>query len=223
VGRFVAQAPYTHRYDWVRVYCASTASRREDFLTTEDYYFRYDRGVTNTHPHSLLARLLFGPWLTSSRVLWLAEHFSWLLPAKSPNVTVDTFVPMSRVEAFLDWYRREVAHWPVWVVPYRRVRDYEWVARDFFSGFTDRLFLDLAVYGARQPPGRNLYREIEEALQRVGGIKTLISHNFYSADEFWRLWNRENYRQVKQRVDPQNVFRDLYEKMCPAAARSLSH
>ena len=36
-GTFVYQAPYTHRYDWTRVYYLSTARRTEDYLKTADY------------------------------------------------------------------------------------------------------------------------------------------------------------------------------------------
>jgi hypothetical protein len=58
---------------------------------------------------------------------------------------------------------------------------------------------------------------IEDKLLELGGIKSLISHNYYSEDEFWSVWNRANYRAVKQRTDPANRFRDLYAKTCHAA------
>ena len=48
-------------------------------------------------------------------------------------------------------------------------------------------------------------------------IKTLISHNYYPEDEFWTIWNKPNYDAVKAITDPDNVFRDLYTKMCKAA------
>jgi hypothetical protein len=95
IGRFVDEAPYTHRYDWVRVYWKSTGTRREDYLRTIDYFFRYDRGVTNVHPRSFLGRLLFGKLLSSSRLLRLAETFNRFLPASRPTVTVDLFLPQS--------------------------------------------------------------------------------------------------------------------------------
>jgi FAD/FMN-containing dehydrogenase len=60
VGRFVDRAPYTSRYDWIAVYYQSTAKRAEDYLRTADYFFRYDRGVTNVRPSSLVGRMLFG-------------------------------------------------------------------------------------------------------------------------------------------------------------------
>jgi hypothetical protein len=58
---------------------------------------------------------------------------------------------------------------------------------------------------------------IEEKLRELGGVKTLISHNYYSQDEFWQIWNKDNYERVKAITDPKNVFRDLYTKTCRAA------
>jgi FAD/FMN-containing dehydrogenase len=217
IGRFVDQAPYTHRYDWMRIYYRSTRTRREDYLRTADYYFRYDRGVTNVRPSSFLGRLLLGKLAGSSRILGLAERLPWLLDRDHPDVTLDVFVPLSNVPRFLDWYEEAVRFYPLWVVPYRRVRDYEWLRPEFYAGLTDDLFLDLAIYGMEQPPGRNIHREIEEELPRVGGIKTLISHNYYSEAEFWSIWNRPNYDRVKRLTDPRNRFRDLYAKTCRAA------
>jgi hypothetical protein len=170
-----------------------------------DYFFRYDHGVTHVHP-----------LLSSTQLLKLAAKGAWLLP-KRPNVTVDVFVPFSRVEQFFDWHRATFDFFPLWCVPYRRVRDYEWLAPRFYAGLKDTFFMDLAIYGMKQAPGQNAYREIERGLQRVRGMKTLISHNYYSADEFWQIWNRESYERAKAIVDPSSLFGDLYTKTCQAA------
>jgi hypothetical protein len=204
VGRLCDEAPYTHRWK-LRAYCPSTARRHEDFMGLADYFFRYDHGVTRMHPI-----------LSSTQLLMLAKRAAWLLP-KRPSVTVDVFVPFSRVERFFDWYRRTFDFFPVWCVPYRRVRDYEWLSRRFYTGMKDALFLDLAIYGMKQRPGQNAYRELERGLQDVGGVKTLISHNYYSAEEFWQIWNRQNYERAKALVDPSSLFGDLYTKTCQAA------
>ncbi|HZU95340.1 MAG TPA: FAD-binding oxidoreductase [Planctomycetota bacterium] len=217
VGRFVDEAPYRHSYDWMRIYWKSTAARAEDYLRTPDYFFRYDKGVTNVHPSSFLGRLLFGKFVSSSEILALAEKLHWLLlPAERPPITLDVFIPFSRVEEFLGWYGREFKFYPLWMVPYRRVRDYEWIAPSVFERCKDdELFLDLAIYGMEQPPdGRNYYRLIEEELLAIGGLKTLISHNHFTEDEFWSLWNRPNYEKAKAAADPRGVFRGLYEKTC---------
>ena len=212
MGRFVDRAPYTHRYDWVTVYYRTTAKRKEDYFRTLDYFFRYDRGVTNPTPRSFLGRLLFGKLLDSTTVLRIANRFHKVfLSDESPEVTLDTFLPLSRTDEFLSWYDEAIGFYPLWCVPYRR-RDYAWIADGFLAGLDDELFIDLAIYGLRQPPGRNYYAEIEAALLRVQGIKTLIAHNYYDEETFWRTWNRGNYEAVKKITDPRNVLRDLYTK-----------
>jgi FAD/FMN-containing dehydrogenase len=217
VGKFVERAPYTNRYDWVKVYYQSTASRTEDYLTTEQYVFRYDRGVTNVRPKSFVGRLLFGKLLASSEWLQLGNKFHFLLSKDKPTITLDVFVPFSKVEEFLTWYTKELNHYPLWCVPYRRVHDYEWLVADYWKGLKDDLFLDLAIYGMKQEGDKNYHRLMEEKLRELGGIKTLIAHNYYSEEEFWQIWSKANYDVVKAITDPKNLFRDLYTKTCRAA------
>lgn len=215
---FVDSAPYTSRYDWMQVYHRSTATRTDDYLRTPDYFFRYNRGVTNVRPSSWLGRLLFGRWVGSTEVLWLADRLNWALPTKNPSVTLDVFLPISKAPAFLAWYRKTFDFFPLWCVPYRRVRDYEWLDPSFYAAMgDDDMFIDLALYGMKQVPGTNAHRIMEEGLREHGGIKTLIAHNYYSEAEFWAIWNKPNYDAVKAITDPRNLFRDLYTKTCRAA------
>ena len=71
------------------------------------------------------------------------------------------------------------------------------------------LFLDLAIYGMRQHGKTNVHRQIEAKLRELGGIKTVISHNYYSEDEFWSIYNKRNYDAVEAITDPKNLFRTL--------------
>jgi hypothetical protein len=127
------------------------------------------------------------------------------------------FVPISKAAEFLTWWEREFGFYPLWCVPYRRVHDYEWLVPGFYAEMKDQMFLDLAIYGMHQHDDRNAARMIEEKLRELGGIKTLISHNYYPEAEFWTIWNKPNYDAVKAITDPQNLFRDVYTKMCKAA------
>ncbi len=214
LGNFVDEAPYTHSYDWLRVYFRSTRHRSTDYLRTSDYFFRYDHGVTDVRPRSFLGRLFLGPFLGSTEILRLAETFYFLLPRRRPNIILDVFIPFSKVEVFFDWYTKEFRHFPLWCVPYRLVHQYEWLSDRYVAGLEDELYLDLAIYGMKQRGETDYVRLMEEKLLELGGLKTLISHNQLTEDEFWSIWNKGNYETVKARVDPNHVFRDLYEKTC---------
>ncbi len=216
VADFVDEAPYAHRYDWMRVYYLSTKRRREDYLRTPDYFFRYDKGVTNVTPKSFLGRLFFGKFVDSTTVLRLVEKFRRHIPSAMIPITVDTFIPYSRMDEFMDWYRREVNFFPLWCVPYKRVRAYEWIDADYLRRNDDELYLDLAIYGMKKSGDKDYYKVLEDELTSIGALKTLISTNYYTESDFWKIWNKDNYDRVKRRTDPDNIFRDLYAKMCRA-------
>ena len=218
VGDFVDSAPYTNRYDWMKIYYQSTARRSEDFLMTKDYFFRYNQGVTNVHPKSFLGRLIFGKFVGSTEILGIAQKLRWLfLSDDRPPITVDTFLPFSRLKEFLQWYEKDFRHFPLWVVPYHRVHDYEWLNDSFWQGIEDDLLIDIAIYGMKQRGNTNYYRLMEEKLKELSGAKTLISYNYYEEDEFWEIFNRKNFETVKAITDPNNIFRNLYQKTCRAA------
>ncbi len=217
VAHFVDEAPYTHKYDWTRIYYQSTKKRKKDYLKTSDYFFRYDKGVTNVNPKSFLGRLLFGKLVNSTRVLGIAEKFHKIIPPDKIPVTLDVFIPFSKASNFMEWYIKEVNFFPLWCVPYKCVRNYEWLSADFWRKTKDDLFLDLAIYGMKKKSDKDYYKIIEDGLMELGGLKTLISTNYYSESDFWKIWNKENYDTVKRRTDPENIFRDLYTKTCKAA------
>jgi hypothetical protein len=218
VGDFVDSAPYANRYDWLKVYYQSTATRDEDYLKTRDYFFRYNQGVTNVRPKSFLGRLLFGKFLGSTEILRIAEKLRWVfLNDDHPPITVDTFLPFSRLKEFLLWYEKDFGHFPLWCVPYRRVHDYEWLSDSFWRGIEDELLIDIAIYGMKQRGSTNYYRLMEEKLKELNGVKTLISYNYYQEDEFWEIFHRKNFDAVKAITDPNNIFRTLYQKTCRAA------
>jgi FAD/FMN-containing dehydrogenase len=216
VGRFTAEAPYHNRYDWLKVYPASTRTRTEDYLRTPDYFFRYDRGITQVRPRSFVGRLLLGKFLGSSRTLRLAEHLRRFLPRRPPTVIADLLLPFGRVPDFFDWYRREIDFFPLWCVPYTPPARYPWLSDAFHACAGDGLFLDVAIYGLRQH-GRDYHALLEQKLLELGGMKSLITHNDYCEADFWRVFNRSNYERIKARTDPDNLFRDLYDKTCRAA------
>ncbi len=217
VGNFVDEAPYTHNYDWTRVYYLSTKKIKEDYLKTIDYFFRYDKGTTSPNRETFIGRLLFGKFSGSTSILKLVNKFHWLIPPEKIPVVVDVFIPFSKAEEFISWYEKEINFFPLWCVPYKPGHDYEWISSDFLSKEDEGLFLDIAIYGLKRNKDKDYYKMIEHELREVGGLKTLISNNYYSEEEFWKIWNKDNYYKIKKMNDPDNIFRDLYEKTCLAS------
>lgn len=216
IGNFTESAPYCHSYERGVPYYKAARLRTEDYLSTYDYFFRYDSDchwiARNYGLENPILRRLFGKYfLSSTKLLTQAKRLGFLFKNFKPDVIVDVFVPLSHFADFWSFYEREFNYFPVWIVPYKIAHRYPWIADEFLKGVPDELFIDLAIYGMRQR-GRNYYKLLEDELLRVQGMKTLISHNYYDEETFWKIYNRPNYERVKQITDPNNLFRDLYKK-----------
>jgi FAD/FMN-containing dehydrogenase len=72
-------------------------------------------------------------------------------------------------------------------------------------------FWDVVSGRKKLPPG-HYNKRIERKVTELGGIKSLYSDSFYSADEFWKIYQKPVYDKLKTRYDPQRVFKDLYQK-----------
>jgi FAD/FMN-containing dehydrogenase len=220
LGAFSDTAPYTSDYRWLDIYYKSTRRRSEDYLTTEDYCFRYDtecHWLTRTVPPLEWKPVRFAVgkvFLGSTNLIRWSKRLDRVLALKKrPDVVVDVFVPSRRFRDFFDWYTRGLAFYPLWIVPYRIAEPYPWVAPAHAAGFGDELFLDCAVYGKRNAdPAVDWSQALEEKTYELGGIKTLISRNHHTPEQFWRIYDQPGYVRAKSRLDPHNVFPSLYEK-----------
>jgi FAD/FMN-containing dehydrogenase len=192
-------------------------SATEDYLKSADYFFRYDSGTTHVDVESAVGRLLFGKFLGSTNMLRMANLFHGLIRTDQIPVIIDVFIPFSKLGDFLEWHDRETHFFPLWCVPYKVVRRYEWISSEYFAVMDEELLIDIAIYSMKIDNNEAYYRKLESKLMELGGLKTLISNNYYTEEEFWKIWNKSNYDEVKNVTDPANIFRGLYEKMVIAA------
>ena len=221
LGRLSATAPRKpSNYRFLDIYYKSTRRLAEDTLTLEDYVFRYDtecHWLTRTLPglERKPVRLLLGKLLLGSTNLltWSRRIRPLLRLKRHPEVVVDVFIPSPRFADFFAWYVKAIDYWPLWIVPYRLPRPYPWVSPAQQARTGGDLYIDCAVYGKRNDDPRiNYYKALEEKTFELGGIKTLISENYYDERRFWEIYDRAAWDTVKRRTDPGNLFRDLYKK-----------
>lgn len=224
LGRFVDAAPWTSDYSRLDVYYRSARTRAEDYLTTFDYCFRYDADchwVTRGFPlleRRLVRRLLGKRLLGSTNLLRWAKRLEGVksMFKRRPDVVVDVFIPRRRLEEFYAWYARELAFYPLWIVPYRMARPYPWLAPGFAARLADDLHFDLAVYGMpNDHPDLDLSEVLEARVREHDGVKTLISRTHYAPEVFWSIYDRDAYQQAKRQLDPTGTFPGLYEKLHP--------
>jgi FAD/FMN-containing dehydrogenase len=229
LGSWADQPRWTSDYTWTGIYYRSIQSRREDFLATRDYLWRWDtdwfwcsRAFGAQKP---FVRRLAGPRLLRSDVYWkiLAVeeryHFKATLdrwcgrPARE-NVIQDVELPAERLVEFLDGFQREIPISPFWLCPLRQ-RD-QGAVWDLYRLDPATLYVNVGFWSSvplqpgTSPTHHN--RWVEDEVDRLGGRKSLYSTAFYDEDRFWDLYGGAAYHPLKQRYDPAGRLLDLYAK-----------
>ena len=228
LGSFSDQAPQTSDYTFERIYYRSIRERREDWLTTRDYLWRWDtdwfwcsKNLGAQHP--LVRRLLGRERLNSAtwqRIMrwnsrWgVTRAWNRLRGRHSESVIQDVDIPLDHAAAFLDFLQREIGILPIWLCPIRapatanRFTLYPLRPGELYVNFG---FWDVVTERVPRPPGyRN--RMIEQRVRELGGLKSLYSDSYYSEDEFWSVFDRPAYVALKARYDPHGALPDLYAK-----------
>ena len=227
-GTFVETAPYTSDYTFERIYYRSIRDRASDFLTVRDYLWRWDTDwfwcSKNVGAQNPILRRLYGRErlnsITYQKIMrWNSRHgltraWSRFRGVHPESVIQDVDIPLERAAEFLEFFHAEVGILPVWICPIQappaseRFPLYPLKSDALYVNFG---FWDVVRDRAQRPPGW-YNRKIERKVDALGGIKSLYSDSFFTAEEFWSIYHRDAYRALKERYDPRGVLGDLYDK-----------
>jgi len=228
VGNFTSDAPYTSDYTYKQIYYRSIRERKEDFLATRDYLWRWDTDwfwcSKNLFAQNPLVRRLYGRKRLNSifytRVMrwnsrWgITRAVDRLLGNHPESVIQDVDIPVERGAEFLEFFDREIGIRPVWICPignYSRRTDYPLYPMDPGTLYINFGFWDV-VRGRETRPAGYYNRLVEKKVEDLGGIKSLYSDSFYDRDHFWQLYNQKAYQALKSTYDTSRRLKDLYDK-----------
>jgi FAD/FMN-containing dehydrogenase len=228
LGTFTDRAARTSDYTGQQIYYRSIRARRSDHLTARDYLWRWDTdwfwcsqalGVQNPlvrrlWPRRYLRSDVYRKIVAFDRRHRLSARVGAALrqPAREA-VIQDIEVPVARLAEFLEFFDKEIGIRPVWLCPVRLRDSAGWPLYPMEPG---RLFVNVGFWATvslrpDQPDGTH-NRLIEDKVTDLGGHKSLYSDSYFTEDEFWRRYDGESYRKLKQAYDPKGRLPDLYAK-----------
>ena len=228
LGRFVDGVPYTSDYTYMNIYYRSIRERRQDYLTTLDYIWRWDTDwfwcSRMLHAQNPIVRRLLGRQRLNS--IFYKQAIDWepgvrlrralrkLLGSNHESIVQDVDVTIRNAPAFLEFFQREIGLTPVWICPFKSYNpqhSFPLFRTDPSALYVNFGFWDSKFTAATFPEG-HFNRLIEHKLAELGGIKSLYSDSYYSPDEFWELYNKPAYDKLKAKYDPNGRLSDLYRK-----------
>jgi len=217
-GEFVDQASAVSDYTYMDIYYQSIQRKPEDWLTAKDYIWRWDTDWFWCSKHFYAqkpgVRRLF-KWGLNSRTYQRIMRLSYrVLPDSggTESVIQDVDIPIARAPEFFDFLLSEIGITPVWMCPFKtRDAARAWDLSPLEPGqlYVNFGFWDV-IPSTREKGHFN--RKIERKTMELGGAKGLYSSAWYDEAEFWSIYNRPRYTQLKQTYDPHGIFPDLYSK-----------
>jgi FAD/FMN-containing dehydrogenase len=227
LGRFADDALFTSDYTFEHIYYRSIREKREDWLTTRDYLWRWDTDwfwcSKNLFAQNRLVRRLYGRKRLGSRTYSRLMRWNSHVGASrmlervagihSESVIQDVDIPIENAPAFLEFFLREIGIVPIWICPIGptpQAHRFPLYPRrpGLYANFG---FWDV-VRGRQKHARGHFNRLVEREVDRLGGIKSLYSESFYSREEFAARYGGDAYAALKARYDPEGRFPGLYEK-----------
>ena len=227
LGCFTDTAPWTSDYTFERIYYRSIPEKREDYLSAHDYIWRWDTDwfwcSKNVFAQNPLIRRLYGRERLGSRTYtkimrWnsragITKKIEKAIGLHSESVIQDVDVPLARAAEFLAFYSKEIALWPMWTCP---IGPQKHSGRFSLYPVRDEWYVNFGFWDVKRTrqahPAGHFNRLIEKKVVELGGIKSLYSDSFFTADEFDAYYGGDAYRALKAKYDPQGAFPKLYEK-----------
>ncbi len=228
LGQFSDNAPYTSDYTYENIYYKSLRARSEDYLTIEDYIWRWDTDwfwcSKNLFAQNPLVRRLYGKSrlnsVTYTKIMrwnsrWkLMRYLHMLTGIHSESVIQDVEIPIEHAPEFLAFYHDVIRFMPVWICP---TRAYDRNAKfDLYRMDPEKLYVNFGFWdvirGSRKLPPGYYNRRIEEKVMALAGMKSLYSDSYFTRDQFWQIYNKAAYDRLKMKYDRDGALKDIYRK-----------
>jgi delta24-sterol reductase len=232
---------------WFYMHAKETPETYTEVVPIQSYLFRHDRGAfwsgdvfLNYYglPNTRFIRWLLNPLMTARAI------YKAMLATDSADgaIVQDLLLPLDTSEAFVRYIDEELGIWPLWICPIRKTDDDAKVlgwpfykakditapAKACLSSKTEgsrsrgELMLNFGVWGPTDPTPtvvRKTNRDLEQKLRELRGMKVPYAANFYTEDEFWDLYDRQKYDQLRAAWHAGGLP-NMYDKVCRKQVQS---
>ncbi|KAI9651583.1 MAG: hypothetical protein M1831_000594 [Alyxoria varia] len=198
--------------------CSPANTPTTEYIPLPEYLFRYDRGGfwvgRSAFSYFKFPFNRFSRWFlddfTHTRMLYRALQASG---QSAHYVVQDLALPFPKAVEFIDYTKTSFDIWPLWLCPLRQpslpsLHPHSPQSANAPVAPSESLLLNIGLWGFG-PKGQAAFiaknRELEEKLRQLGGMKWLYAHAYYSEEEFWSMFDRRWYDDLRQKYHAENL------------------
>jgi Delta24-sterol reductase len=222
IGRFYKPWFYKH------IESFSKRGLRTEYLPLREYYHRYTRSLYwhgellvpfGNHP---LFRYTLG-WLMPPKVslMRLTQTERVRKYRDERNVVQDALMPIRLLREGIEMFHREFECYPLWICAHKTFRtEPQGMIRPSRPELAEEMFVDIGAWQVprfvkRKEPwnGREAVRRMEAWLRERSAYQCLYAVTEQTRDEFWRMFDRTLYDQVRAKYGAVGAFMDVFDKV----------
>ncbi|TEY38114.1 hypothetical protein BOTCAL_0497g00040 [Botryotinia calthae] len=168
-----------------------------DYIPLGEYLFRWDRDD-----------------FMHTRMLYRALHGT---SHSFEHIVQDLSLPYSTAEEFVDYSAAELNIWPLWLCPLREMQAPTFHPSTTLPGPSNdaKPMLNIGLWGPGSKNRDEFFRQnrqLEKKLADLGGFKVLYSHTYYTETEFWELYDRKWYENLRSKYSATSLP-TVYDKV----------
>lgn len=224
-------------------YFENAKKEGEEILPLENYLFRYDQGAFWMGAYLLNLSFLFrfvkngllkfpsSPCLTQSEIQKMSKrpspHPFWLKLMPSQNLwklhhmaekwvhdrlmIQDCCMPLSGAKPFSEILMQDPGIFPLWLCPIKNPT----APQLFASHNLSEPVFNFGLYGlpSYSAPMELITRKLEKLTVNFKGRKVLYSRSYYTHEEFWEIYPRDQYEKVRHKTHAESIFPEITEKV----------
>ncbi len=207
--------------DWFYLHAEKISRKQKvytELIPLEDYLFRHNRGAywmgtyvfEKLHiPFNRITRFLLNPLLKERIVM----RFLQSINVSQRHFVQDFVMPIATLQKMLEYADKKIGIYPLLICPGYSKNNVDKLASTHIKNA--KLVYDVGVYGhigLEYPEFVRLNRDAEKKTKELGGRKWLYAHQYYTQDEFWDIYDKKWYANLRKKYFAERVFPDVYEK-----------
>jgi len=207
MGAFLFQLPFLTRFISEGILGFGKADQ-ENFLERDIQRFH--------HPSDppYLSRT-FLRQVFNAKNLWVLLHKAeqWV---QHRMVIQDFCIPETQSIPFCEEILNDPAIFPIWLCPIKGTRNPQIFAPHLLSpSHENSHFINFGIYGipAKALPISEVTKKLEQMTEAYGGRKVLYSNSYYTKEEFWRIYSRSSYDNLRRMTEANGIWHEITDKV----------
>ena len=193
-----------------KIYWKSIKTEDKHNFKLIDYIYRWDTDLYYTSINEKIPSILNNTSIRQLVPKSLIPDIKKCIPYLGVEVNIEDFVsdvliPISKAQDFFDWYDKNIKTYPVYICPAES-------KNNEFTFWTDECILDFGVgYGVIPEEPKQKTLQIENKMMELGGRKLLYSIHQMTEKEFWTIYDKEKYDELRDKYNAN--FPNLFDKL----------